>query len=403
MNEPATIYGAMSRRPGPPGLRRKARWLGFLLAMLAFHTYPLSDLVHRHLSAPANVAILVVEGVFAVVWVRTMWLAQATAVPFRAIAPWLAALTVLGAGEALVLGGEYKGLTIYLSIACAMALPLRWTLPALAACAALDAVAEFRNPQYLGLAPGSRLNELVGGLSLTFFLGLMMWFYRRTMMLVSELRQAHVDLARLAVTEERLRFARDLHDLLGHSLTTIALKSQVARRLAVPDSPVAREVGDIESVAHQALAEVREAVTGYRDRSLADELDTARSTLAVAGITVTVDLAATALPAHLDALLGWVVREGTTNVLRHSGARSCSFRLSDVDGTVSLVVADDGVGASGSADVRAGNGLAGLTERLAGAGGQLELGPSAERGFRLVARLPLVSPALSSHHGEVAR
>jgi two-component system, NarL family, sensor histidine kinase DesK len=396
MSESTPIFGAMSRLSGLPSPLRRSRWLGFLIAMEAFHTYPLSDLVHRHLSWPPLVVILVVQTGFALVWLRTMWLALGATVPFRVIRPWLVADVLLGVGMAMVLGGQYKGLLIYLSIACAVTLPLRWTLPALAACAGVDVIAEFRNPQYLGLGPGNRLNEIVGGLSLTFFLGLMMWFYRRVMMLVTELRQAHAELARLAVTEERLRFARDLHDLLGHSLTTIALKSQLARRLAEPDSPVAREVTDIESVTQQALAEVREAVTGYRARSLVEELDTARSTLAAAGIDVTVRLDGTPLPARLDALLGWVVREGTTNVLRHSMASSCEFRLSRNDTTVSLAVHDDGVGGSEDCTGSAGNGLAGLAERLSGAGGRLDSGPAPVQGFRLAALLPLIDTSPDS-------
>jgi two-component system sensor histidine kinase DesK len=388
--------------------------------MLAFNTYPVSDLVHRHLPVATVVALLGLLAALAGLWWWTMWLALATTVPFRVIRPWLAVLAVGIVTTVLVLGGGVKGLLIYLSIALAVSLPLRWTLPALFACTALDLIAEYRNPRYLGLPPGSdRLNEIVTGLALTFFLGVMMLTYRRTMLLVIELRAARAELARLAVTEERLRFARDLHDLLGHSLTTISLKSQVARRLADPESAVAREVGDIESVAQQALAEVREAVTGYRGRSLADELDAARSTLTTAGIDVTVRLEGTPLPAPLDALLGWVVREGTTNMLRHSKARACEFRLTRVEGMVCLEVRDDGVGPTGGASVAPtggtpvgstggtpvgstggtpvgstvgapGNGLAGLAERVAGAGGTLDSGPAPGRGFRLAARLPLV-------------
>jgi two-component system sensor histidine kinase DesK len=234
------------------------------------------------------------------------------------------------------------------------------------------------------------LNEFVDGLALTFFLGLMMWFYRRVMMLVTELRQARADLARLAVTEERVRFARDLHDLLGHSLTTIALKSQLARRLAEPGSPMALEMADIESVTHQALTEVRDAVTGYRTRSLAEELDAARATLAAAGIDVRMCLDSAPLPAVLDSLLGWVVREGTTNVLRHSRANTCEFRLSRNETTVSLAVDDNGVGTSSHGTP--GNGLAGLAERLTSAGGHLDSGPAPDHGFHLAARLPLVGP-----------
>lgn len=388
MNEPTPIFGAMSRRQGPPSRARRMRWLGFLVAMQAFHTYPLSDLVHRDYGWPQVVPILLFQTVFALLWMRTMWLALATTVPWTAIRPWLAGVAVLGVTMTMVLGGQYKGLLIYLSIACAVSVPLRWVQPALITCTALAYVADFRQVQYLGLGPGERFAELATALCFTYFLGLMMWFYRRAMMVVTELRQARVELARLAVTEERLRFARDLHDLLGHSLTTIALKAQLARRLAAPDSDVAREVADIEAVTQQALGEVRDAVTGYRNRSLAEELDAARATLSAAGIDVTVRLDSTPLPIELDTLLGWVVREGTTNVLRHSKASACEFRLSRSDDSVSLAVDDNGVGPKENG-TSGGNGLAGLAERLSGAGGELDSGPGAVRGFRLSARLPL--------------
>jgi two-component system sensor histidine kinase DesK len=388
MNEATPVFGAMGR-PGPASRTRRTVWAVFLVSMLAFHAYPISDLVHRSLPVPTVVIVLAVEAVMAVLWWRTMWLSMAVAVPFPVIRPWLVGTVVLGVGLTFTLGGGYKGLLIYVSIACAVALPLHWAPPTVLVCGFLALGAEFRNRQYLG-PQASPLNEIVTGISLTFFLGMMMFTYRRTMLIVIELRNARADLARLAVTEERLRFARDLHDLLGHSLTTIALKSQVARRLADPESPLAREVGDIESVAQQALAEVREAVTGYRGRSLADELDAARSTLKAAGIDVTVRLDGTPLPAPLDALLGWVVREGTTNMLRHSKARSCEFRVTRTDGTVSLDVCDDGVGIPlGVVGTGGGNGLAGLAERVTAAGGTLDSGPAAGRGFRLAARLPL--------------
>lgn len=407
MNEQTPVFGAMGRRSGPLRGFRKTRWAVFLLAMQSFHAYPISDLVHRPYPTATMGLVLACEAVFAVLWARTMWLSLATTAPFRRIRWWLAGTVGIGVVLALVLGGNYKGLMIYASIACAVALPLRWTLPAVFGCTLVELTAEFRNMEYLAVPRSDRPNDIATGLALTFFLGLMMWFYRRVMMLVIELREARADLARLAVTEERLRFARDLHDLLGHSLTAIALKSQVARRLAEPHSPVAKEVGDIESVAQQALTEVREAVTGYRARSLADELDTARTTLTDAGIRVEISLDGTPLPAQLDTVLGWVVREGATNVLRHSHAASCQFRLRRDDTNVSLVVRDDGIGVpndenelehnsfaphdttGSNTPVTRGNGLAGLAERVAGAGGELDSGPAPERGFRLAARLPL--------------
>jgi two-component system sensor histidine kinase DesK len=237
--------------------------------------------------------------------------------------------------------------------------------------------------------PGSVVNNVTGALSLIFFLGLMMAFYRRAMILVLELRQARDELARLAVTEERLRFARDLHDLLGHSLSTIALKSQVARKLVDRD-PVAltKEVDEIGTVAQQALLEVREAVTGYRRRSTATELDAARLALAAAGIEVSVRTSGTPLPADTDGLLAWVVREGTTNVLRHSKGRMCWITLRRTDDTAGVEIRDDGV--------------AGLAERLAAVGGRLDTGPAPGRGFRLSAHLPLADAPTSPATAQVA-
>lgn len=403
MPEATPIFAAMLPASGPPSRWRRARWLGFLLLMQAFHMFPLSDLVHRHYAVPAVVTILMVQAVFGATWVRANWLAHATTRGLRATLPWLIAVVVLGVATALVLGGQYKGLLIYVSIACAMCLPMRWVLPALAATTAIDAIAELRNRQYLGIAAGDQLGEVATGLSLVFFLGLMMWFYRRAMTFVIELRQAREELARLAVAEERLRFSRDLHDLLGHSLSTISLKSQLARRLIDPESPGANEVADIEKVAQQALTEVREAVTGYRRRSLTEELDNARRTLAGAGIEVSAIIEGTPLPSEVDTLLGWIVREGATNVLRHSHARSVDIRLRRTTEGISLDVRDNGVGGArdagdaggtrgageGGNHKTGGNGLAGLAERVAAAGGHLDAGPVAGRGFRLVASLPL--------------
>jgi two-component system, NarL family, sensor histidine kinase DesK len=213
----------------------------------------------------------------------------------------------------------------------------------------------------------------------------------------TELRAAREEIARLAVAEERLRFARDLHDLVGHNLSLIALKSELAGRLvrAVPDRAVA-EIGDAERVARQALDEVREAVAGYRQPTLDDELDGARELLAAAGMACQIDRAAGILPPPLDAALGWVVREGVTNVVRHSRARHCLIRISRVDGTIRAEVTDDGRGAAATGT---GSGLAGLAERVAGSGGQVTAGPLEAGGFRLCAALPLGAAAGAGGEG----
>jgi two-component system sensor histidine kinase DesK len=206
-----------------------------------------------------------------------------------------------------------------------------------------------------------------------------------------ELRKARATVAQLAANEERLRLARDLHDLLGHSLSLITLKSELAGRM-LPDHPdkAARQVADIEQVSRQALVDVREAVTGYRRPRLAAELAGAQVALTAAGIIAGLpaepDL--DGVPEDSESALAWTLREAITNVVRHSGAGRCTVdvvRRQTLDGPVlELSVEDDGSGGSGKGP---GNGLTGLTERLEKAGGVLET-ERLKRGFRLVARVP---------------
>lgn len=210
---------------------------------------------------------------------------------------------------------------------------------------------------------------------------------------VRDLRAAREELARQAVEKERLRFSRDLHDLLGHTLSVIVVKSEAARRLAPRDLDAAlTQIGDIESVGRQALTEIREAVAGYRESSLADELSRASSALSAAGVTPVVRQSGTPLAPQTATLLGWVVREAVTNVLRHSGAARCEIVVDSGPERVRLTVTDDGRGGRpGPADTAqgiGGTGLAGLTERLAVAGGSLSAGPAPRGGFTVTAELP---------------
>jgi len=208
----------------------------------------------------------------------------------------------------------------------------------------------------------------------------------------------------LAVAEERLRFARDLHDVMGRNLSAIAVKSQLAGELVRRSRPeAADEVADIGRIAEDSLREVREVVRGYRSTDLTGELAGARSVLRAAGVACTVDGedAAARLPEPVQAALGWVVREAVTNVLRHSRAAECTIALAVVPGSGAgrgrdgaeeavLTVTNDGVcdeGGSPDAARTSGSGLAGLRERLAGAGGALTAG-RAGPGFALVAVLP---------------
>ncbi|AEN09704.1 MULTISPECIES: sensor histidine kinase [unclassified Streptomyces] len=207
---------------------------------------------------------------------------------------------------------------------------------------------------------------------------------------VAELRATRQELARSAVEQERLRFSRDLHDLLGHTLSVIVVKSEAARRLAPRDLDAAlAQVGDIESVGRQALTEIREAVTGYREGSLDTELNRARSALTAAGIEPVIRRSGPPLTPQTEVLLGWVAREAVTNAVRHSGASRCEFAVRSTRDQVRLTVTDDGTGpVDPDGSVGGGTGLKGLTERLAAAGGSLESGPGPKGGFVVVAELP---------------
>lgn len=190
------------------------------------------------------------------------------------------------------------------------------------------------------------------------------------------LTEARTELARLAAESERFRIARDLHDLLGHSLTTITVKAGLARRLGAADPTRAfQEIAEVEALARQSLADVRAAVANYRDVTLAGELASGRELLRAAGITADLPRAADVVdPAHQE-LFGWVVREGLTNIVRHSHASSCAVRLC----ASSVEIVDDGAGGAAPP----GNGLSGLRERVAAAGGAVEAGPLQPRGWRL--------------------
>jgi two-component system sensor histidine kinase DesK len=204
---------------------------------------------------------------------------------------------------------------------------------------------------------------------------------------VAELRRTRQELARVAVAEERERFSRDLHDLLGHTLSVMVVKAQAVRRLAATDPDAAVEhAADLEQIGRRALVDVRQAVDAMRAPHLADELDDVRRALDAAGIETTVDWAGPPPDGKADEVLAWVLREGATNVLRHSGASACVIELTDRDGQVELTISDNGVGSPTPPTVRLG-GLAGLRDRLAAAGGELAVEREGD-GFRLVATVP---------------
>ena len=364
-----------------PGLR-----VPFLAATVFFTFYPLLSLL-THAPGPAALALLLSGwSIFLVVLValfsqrqfgpgiRSSWLPLAV-VAITAIA----LVTEVGMGV-----GDAGALFFYAGVSAARIAPERRALGAIG----LVALAACLSTGYAAsdLGAGLDVGVTVGTISLTLFALSAVGRANR------ELQAARRDLAELAVAEERNRIARDLHDTLGHSLSVIALKSELARRL-LPDDPsrADAELADVERVTREALASVRETVSGYRQPSLAIELAGARAALAAAGITGEVEPAPEGLPRNVDAMLGWAVREGVTNVLRHSDATTARIRIIADGSSRAVEVVDDGRGLppdDGAPDGRAGVGLAGLRERAASLGGRVEAGPLPDYGFRLLVAVP---------------
>ena len=175
------------------------------------------------------------------------------------------------------------------------------------------------------------------------------------------LRMAREEVEHLAKVAERERIARDLHDVLGHTLSVIILKSELAGKLIDRDPERAKaEIADVEQTSRQALAEVRSTIRGYRGHSLEAELKHARATLETAGVTVASDAAQLTLTPVQESVVALVVREAVTNVVRHANARHCSLRIVPVNGNCRIEIQDDGRGGNEAE----GNGLRGMRERI---------------------------------------
>jgi two-component system sensor histidine kinase DesK len=200
-----------------------------------------------------------------------------------------------------------------------------------------------------------------------------------------KLRKANEEIENLAKVAERERIARDLHDVLGHTLSVITLKSELAGKLIDRDPQRAgKEIREVEQISRQALSDVRDAIRGYRSQGLVAELAQAKTTLETAGLTVQCDAATTMkLPAVQESVLSLAVREAVTNVVRHAQARTCRMRLEQQNGSCRLEIHDDGCGSSNGE----GNGLRGMRERVEMLGGTLNRNTDA--GTRIIITLPL--------------
>ncbi len=357
-------------------------WLGFVV-------FPLADAIAGggstlgHALTIAAAAVFVAAYVALVVsWRRRSWDRQMG----------LAAVMVAMAIALTLSSGQGWGfLFTYCAAVVAMVLPRELAWLGVMACAALASGCS----AIAGASAGNVITYAVTALGI----GLLMVLLRDLRIRNEELSEARAELARSAVAQERERFARDLHDLLGHSLSVIALKAELAGRL-LPGEPerAAAEVEEVEQVARQALTEVRQAVSGYRRPTLEGELAGARMALAAAGIEAAIRDSEATLAPDVEAVLAWAVREGATNVIRHSGAAHCTIQVGAGLTEAMVEVVDDGSGEALVFDDGAlvGHGLAGLRERSNALGGRLEAGPLRDGGFRVAVAVPVRGSASGS-------
>ncbi len=367
-------------------------WPLFAVMWLVFPIASVVDMLGRDLSPVRLLAFLALTITYAAVY---LWLVLRY--PFRGgeLSPserrvhlaLLATLAALALSLEVAFGSGIPYQFMFVVIAAAVTLP---TLPAALTVVAIMVLTSGIYALRSGLDTlSSSWESAVAPFAIV---GFSMIIVNRLVLTVRELRAAREEIARLAVAEERLRFARDLHDLLGHSLSSIALKSELAGRLlpAAPDKAAA-EVRDIEGVARNALREVREAVAGYRKHTLDEELAGVRQILESAGITCEIERNVGMLPNDIDAVLAWTVREGITNVIRHSRATHCEIRLMQKGEEIHAEISDDGVGFSsgGNEAFANGSGLSGLAERVAASGGKFEAKSLSGGGFSLYVSLPL--------------
>jgi two-component system, NarL family, sensor histidine kinase DesK len=225
----------------------------------------------------------------------------------------------------------------------------------------------------------------------TLVLGLVVFGLARLSLLIRYVHARHGELAQLAVARERMRFARDLHDLLGYSLSAITLKTELTKRLVGSNPARARdELAEVLDIARQALADVRTVSGGgYRSISLAKEASSVASLLTATGIDVQVDINTGPLDENADTVFATVLREAVTNMLRHSAARHCDIEADIVEDTVRLLVGNDGVPPL-AATGRVGGGIENLSVRMASIGGSLTARVREDRWFEVVAQVPLV-------------
>jgi two-component system sensor histidine kinase DesK len=407
--------------PTPSDLMTRGRWsrVGWMFAAiwLVYLAQPVAalwrnpDLARRYLGLAALIAFAALfVAAFAMVRLRRSRLRQA--LPRAVGVGVIAAQACLVALGFLTLGESATGLLIYLAVMSVFLLPTRAGWACVAVCVAASIIVP---DQVNGWhADGSMAFQI-------FVSALAAWGVGQLIQRNAQLVAARNEITRLALADQRNQFGRDLHDILGHSLTVVAVKAELAGRLASLDPQRAEtEIADVERIARQALADVRAAAAGYREITLAGELASARTALDAAGIEADLpgqEIGTGQIPRPQQELFGWAVREGVTNVVRHSGATRCRIRVSPSE----VEISDDGCGLPAPAGAplgdggharpvsprpeagawipddlqplgsgcgaTSGHGLSGLRERAADAGATLSVSRSAAGGFALRVQL----------------
>ena len=362
------------------GPKRGLRARVVSLVFLSFLSGPVVTVLHSDWPVPRRVAALAGLALFAGCFTFVVW--RNTPVLHTNRAPRvLVAGVVVGLGVVALGSPWLSGLSIYTVAMLLYNCSRRWWMSIVLGVPLVSMAID-----RLALRAGVQDTLVLGGQILV--VGVILIAFYQQVRAKLELARARTDLARLAVTEERLRISRDLHDILGQRLSAVSLKAELASRLVDRDPErAAEEMREVAAVARQALADVRETVSGYRLLSLAAEIETGRALLTAAGLAVEVEADVEGLAEPVDECAGAVVREAITNVIRHACADRCAIRVAVGDGSVVVEIRDTGTGQAGE-PVMFGNGLTGLAERVAGVGGTIGTGREG-REFVIRATLPV--------------
>ncbi|GAA2257158.1 sensor histidine kinase [Kitasatospora cystarginea] len=365
--------------------------IAWMLLWMIYLVYPVKDLASGRHGTAAVVAGALALATFLVAYIGLVAARSTRSENWRGSYLIVGLMVTLATSTSFGLGQPWLTLFTYCSVCVATVLPVRLGLPGVAGTTALALAVSLLIRADLDTMASIILPCFLGGLAMT---GL-----QRLIATMRELREARAAVAHLAAAEERLRLARDLHDLLGHSLSLITLKSELAGRFMDSDKPeqARAQVADIEKVARQSLIDVREAVGGYRRPTLPVELAAARTALTTAQITLEAHHSVAeehpGLGNEEAGVLAWALREAVTNIVRHGAdATACTVTMDETwegegERYAVLEVTDNGRGPGKSAP---GNGLSGLQERLAQVGGRLETGSGPRgKGFRLRALVPV--------------